>query len=185
MQPNPITASAALMLAGSLLLAATLAPAAEVPQQTLRQLRESGQILPLEKISAAARAIKPGEILFVSPWLIQRHTELWDRPDVFDPDRFADPESKESQRRAYIPFSAGPRVCLGASFAMQEGMLILACLARDFRFEAVEGHTPKPIARNIRGNPPSGNYRRPWRNFATSNYEHEREFHHRGERGAG
>lgn len=63
MQPNPITASAALMLAGSLLLAATLAPAAEVPQQTLRQLRESGQILPLEKISAAAKAIKPGEIL--------------------------------------------------------------------------------------------------------------------------
>ncbi|MDP9137188.1 MAG: cytochrome P450, partial [Pseudomonadota bacterium] len=78
---------------------------------------------------------------------IQRHTKLWDRPDVFDPDRFSDPESKESQRSAYIPFSAGPRVCLGASFAMQEGMLILAYLARHFRFEPVEGHTPKPIAR--------------------------------------
>jgi cytochrome P450 len=91
--------------------------------------------------------IEPGEMIFVSPWLIQRHTHLWDRPDVFDPDRFSNPESKESQRAAYIPFSAGPRVCLGASFAMQEGILILAYLARHFRFEPVEGHTPRPIAR--------------------------------------
>jgi cytochrome P450 len=91
--------------------------------------------------------IEPGEMIFVSPWLIQRHTKLWDRPDVFDPDRFSDPASKESQRSAYLPFSAGPRVCLGASFAMQEGMLILAYLARHFRFVPVEGHTPRPIAR--------------------------------------
>jgi cytochrome P450 len=93
------------------------------------------------------KVVKPGEIIFVSPWLIQRHTKLWDRPDVFDPDRFSDPGSKESQRSAYIPFSTGPRVCLGASFAMQEGILILAYLARRFRFEPVEGHVPKPIAR--------------------------------------
>lgn len=91
--------------------------------------------------------IEPGEMIFVSPWLIQRHTSLWDRPDVFDPDRFSDPASKESQRSAYVPFSAGPRVCLGASFAMQEGILILAYLARHFRFEALEDHVPKPIAR--------------------------------------
>ena len=91
--------------------------------------------------------MKPGEIVFVSPWLIQRHTKLWDRPDVFDPDRFSDPASKESQRAAYLPFSAGPRVCLGASFAMQKGYLILAYLARHFRFEPVQDHTPKPIAR--------------------------------------
>lgn len=93
------------------------------------------------------KEINPGEMIFVSPWLIQRHTKLWDRPDAFDPDRFSDPASKDSQRSAYIPFSAGPRVCLGASFAMQEGILILAYLTRHFRFEVVEGHTPKPIAR--------------------------------------
>jgi len=93
------------------------------------------------------KEIKPGEMMFVSPWLIQRHEKLWDRPDVFDPDRFSDPASKESQRSAYVPFSAGPRVCLGASFAMQEGMLILAYLARYFRFEALPDHTPRPIAR--------------------------------------
>jgi cytochrome P450 len=93
------------------------------------------------------KEIKPGEMIFLSPWLIQRHVTLWDRPDVFDPDRFSDPASKESQRSAHFPFSAGPHVCLGASFAMQEGILILACLARHFRFEALPNHTPRPLAR--------------------------------------
>jgi len=100
-----------------------------------------------ERTEMRDKVIESGEMIFVSPWLIQRHTTLWDRPDVFDPDRFSDPASKESQRAAYIPFSAGPRVCLGASFAMQEGILILAYLTRHFRFEPVKGHTPKPIAR--------------------------------------
>ncbi len=93
------------------------------------------------------KTVRAGELIFVSPWLIQRHTRLWDRPDVFDPDRFSDPASKESQRNAYLPFSAGPRICPGVSFGMQEGILILAMLARHFRFEPAEGHTPKPIAR--------------------------------------
>jgi cytochrome P450 len=94
-----------------------------------------------------SRSIKPGSLIFVSPWIIQRHRKLWDRPDEFDPDRFARPETKESVRCAYLPFSAGPRVCLGASFAMQEGVLILAYLVRHFRFEPVPGHTPAPVAR--------------------------------------
>ena len=50
-------------------------------------------------------------------------------------------------RCAYLPFSTGPRVCLGASFAMQEGVLILATLVRHFEFKPVEGHIPEPIAR--------------------------------------
>jgi cytochrome P450 len=100
-----------------------------------------------EHVRLRNKDVAPGDMIFVSPWLIHRHTRLWKRPDVFDPDRFSDPASKKSQRTAYIPFSAGPRVCLGASFAMQEGILILAYLARHFRFEPVEGHTPKPIAR--------------------------------------
>ncbi len=51
-----------------------------------------------EDVELRDKHVKPGEIIFVSPWLIQRHTKLWDRPDVFDPDRFSDPASKESQR---------------------------------------------------------------------------------------
>jgi cytochrome P450 len=66
---------------------------------------------------------------------------------VFDPDRFADPATKDSLRSGYIPFSAGPRVCLGASFAMQEATLILAYLALHYRFEPVSHHTPVPAMR--------------------------------------
>ena len=93
------------------------------------------------------KLVKKGAMVFISPWLIHRHRKLWDRPDVFDPDRFADPNTKDSLRAGYIPFSAGPRVCLGASFAMQEATLILAYLALNFRFEPVEGHTPMPATR--------------------------------------
>src|SRR5687768_5252278 len=93
------------------------------------------------------KLVKKGAMVFISPWLIHRHRKLWDRPDVFDPDRFADPASKESLRAGYIPFSAGPRVCLGASFAMQEATLILAYLALHYRFEPVSHHTPVPAMR--------------------------------------
>lgn len=93
------------------------------------------------------KTVPAGSIIFVSPWLIHRHEKLWDRADAFDPDRYAKRETKESLRCAYLPFSAGPRVCLGAAFAMQEGVLILAHVARRFRFDLVPDHTPEPIAR--------------------------------------
>ena len=66
---------------------------------------------------------------------------------AFDPDRFDRPETAEAQRSAYLPFSTGPRVCLGAAFAMQESTLILAELVRRFRFDPVEGCNPVPRMR--------------------------------------
>jgi cytochrome P450 len=93
------------------------------------------------------KVVKPGSALAVSPWLIHRHRTYWDRPDVFDPDRFASEESKTSIRTAYLPFSLGPRACIGASFAMQEATLILASLARRYRFEALPDHVPQPVGR--------------------------------------
>ncbi len=94
----------------------------------------------------------------ISPWLIQRHRDLWARPDEFDPDRYGDdagsvateasgPSTRDSLRRAYLPFGMGPRVCIGAAFAQQEAALILATLARDFRVEPVPGHVPEPVGR--------------------------------------
>jgi cytochrome P450 len=93
------------------------------------------------------KTIKPGSAIAVSPWLIHRHRTMWDRPDVFDPDRFADEASKTSIRTAYLPFSLGPRACIGASFAMQEATLILASLARRYRFEVMPEHVPEPVGR--------------------------------------
>jgi cytochrome P450 len=91
------------------------------------------------------RAVKPGAQVVISPWHLHRHERLWDRPDEFDPDRWAG-EGRETAREGYLPFSRGPRVCPGAGFAMLEGTLMLAHLVRAFRFQAVEGRVPVPVA---------------------------------------
>lgn len=93
------------------------------------------------------RTLEPGDVMFLTPWLMQRHTAHWERPHVFDPDRFATPNGQEGLRCAYFPFSMGPRVCAGASFALQESTLLLSELVRRFRFLPAPGHTPDPVAR--------------------------------------
>jgi len=97
--------------------------------------------------------VASGSTVVVSPWLIQRHRQLWARPDEFDPDRYEredpgdQPSAKESLRRAYLPFGMGPRVCIGAAFAQQEAALLLATLARHVRLSPVPGAEPEPVGR--------------------------------------
>jgi cytochrome P450 len=74
-----------------------------------------------------------------------RKVRIWERPDAFDPDRWAG-EAREASREGYLPFSRGPRVCPGAGFAMLEGTLMLAHLVRAFRFQALPGRVPVPVA---------------------------------------
>lgn len=88
------------------------------------------------------RKVARGAQVVISPWHLHRHERLWDRPDAFDPDRWAG----EVPQGGYLPFSRGARVCPGAGFAMLEGTLMLAHLVRAFRFEAVEGRVPVPVA---------------------------------------
>ena len=88
------------------------------------------------------RKVRRGAQVVISPWHLHRHERLWDRPDAFDPDRWVG----EVPQGGYLPFSRGPRVCPGAGFAMLEGVLLLAHLVRAFRFEAVEGRVPVPVA---------------------------------------
>ena len=92
------------------------------------------------------RDVRRGSQVVLSPWHLHRHERLWDRPDAFDPGRFDTPNGKECLRTAYIPFSAGPRVCPGSAFAMAEGPLLLSMLVRAYRFRIVEGETPVPAA---------------------------------------
>jgi cytochrome P450 len=92
------------------------------------------------------RAVRPGAQIVISPWHLHRHDRIWDNPDGFDPDRWTREETKASQRDGYLPFSAGPRVCTGAGFAMVEGVLMLAALLRDWQFHPVEGRMPVPVA---------------------------------------
>lgn len=92
------------------------------------------------------RKVKKGSQVILSPWHLHRHERLWERPDEFDPGRFETPNGKECLRSAYIPFSAGARVCPGSAFAMAEGTLLLSMLVRAFKFERVEGKDPMPVA---------------------------------------
>ena len=92
------------------------------------------------------RKVAPGAQIVLSPWHLHRHERIWDRPDEFDPSRWQTEENRACARDAYMPFSAGPRVCPGAGFAMVEGVLLLAMLAREYRFERVEGRDPVPVA---------------------------------------
>lgn len=91
--------------------------------------------------------IPRGASVVVSPWLIQRHREIWDDPDAFNPDRYWNDASRDSLREGYLPFGMGPRVCLGTAFALQEAALILSSLVRRFKFEPVEGNVPTPVGR--------------------------------------
>lgn len=92
------------------------------------------------------RDIAAGAQIVLSPWHLQRHERLWDNPDAFDPDRFGTENGKACLRDAYMPFSAGPRICPGAGFAMIEGVLLLAMITRAFRLAPAEGPPPVPVA---------------------------------------
>ena len=95
------------------------------------------------------RGIPKGAQIVLSPWHLHRHERLWEAPDAFCPARFgpdATPADKSAARAAYMPFSAGPRVCVGAAFAMTEGVLSLAMLSRAFAFQPCTDHVPQPSA---------------------------------------
>lgn len=91
--------------------------------------------------------IPAGAVIAVSPYVLHRRRGLWDNPDAFDPSRFLSERRERIDRFAYIPFGAGPRVCIGMSFAVQEGMVLLANLLRAFRFDLVDGHRVMPRQR--------------------------------------
>ena len=92
------------------------------------------------------RDVPKGSQVVISPWHLHRHTRLWDQPDDFDPGRWQTENGKACMRDAFIPFSAGARVCTGAGFAMVEGPLILARLLRDHVVLPVPERVPVPVA---------------------------------------
>ena len=98
------------------------------------------------------RDVPRGSQIVLSPWHLHRHERLWDRPDAFDPARYDTENGKSCLREAYIPFSAGQRVCTGAGFAMIEGPLLLSLLVRAYRFAIVPERPAMPVAHlTVRG----------------------------------
>ena len=91
--------------------------------------------------------VTPGLQIIVSPWILHRHRRLWDDPERFDPTRFSKELSDKRPRFAYLPFGGGPRICIGATLAMTEAILILAVLAQRFRLRLKEPQEIKLQAR--------------------------------------
>ncbi len=99
----------------------------------------------IEEDTLRDKNVCPHSQVIVSPWLIHRHEDWWDKPDMFDPDRFARDECKPAIRGAYLPFSAGPRICSGAGFAQQEAVLILATVLQHYNVKPHHTHVPEPV----------------------------------------
>jgi unspecific monooxygenase len=83
------------------------------------------------------RAVKKNDVVLIAPWLLHRHEKLWRDPNAFIPERFL-PPAPPPDRFAYLPFGAGPRVCIGAHFALVEATLALAKLVAVFRIELID-----------------------------------------------
>lgn len=91
--------------------------------------------------------LEEGAMLVVAPWLTQRNKDNWACPHAFDPERFDDPANAEMAKQAWFPFGRGPRVCVGAGFAQQEVMTVIASVLRRYRLSVPEGFKPEPISR--------------------------------------
>jgi cytochrome P450 len=99
---------------------------------------------PIAADEVLGERIPAGAEVLIVPWLLHRKPSLWENPDRFDPERFAPERAAARPRFAYIPFGAGPRICIGAAFAIAEAMLILATIAQRYRFRLKPGFPVEP-----------------------------------------
>ncbi|MBO5063183.1 MAG: cytochrome P450 [Campylobacter sp.] len=89
------------------------------------------------------KVLQKGSGVVVAPWLIHRHDDFWDAPHEFRPDRHNENIPKEK----YMPFGLGERICIGQGFAMQEAIIILANILREFKLELKDGFVPDVVGR--------------------------------------
>jgi len=87
----------------------------------------------------AGSPVPAGALIIVSPYTLHRHPDVWEEPEVFDPDRFAPDRRADAVRRGYLPFGAGPRLCVGRDFALLESTLVLAAVAARYAMERLPG----------------------------------------------
>lgn len=119
-------------------------------------LKESMRLYPPAPM-LARQAVEDGEIggapvrrgmsVVMPIYAIHRHRRRWPDPDVFDPSRFSAANEASIERYQYLPFGAGPRICIGMAFAMIEAAAMLATMLQRVRFSALAGHDPYPVAR--------------------------------------
>lgn len=101
---------------------------------------------PIEDDEVGGYHVPAGAMVLLSAYVAHRHTAYWDNPEGFDPDRFSPERSEKRPRHAWIPFSGGPRKCIGDYFGQLEMHLVLSMILARYRLELVPGHpvVPKP-----------------------------------------
>ncbi|KPF42932.1 cytochrome P450 [Rhizobium sp. AAP43] len=100
-----------------------------------RYVASNGEVVEIEK----------GTTVLVMPWTLHRHELYWESPRTFDPSRFLPANREKIGRFQYLPFGAGPRVCIGATFALQEAVIALAVLMHRYRFDVTPETKPWPV----------------------------------------
>jgi cytochrome P450 len=110
-------------------------PIASILREALHDLEIDGYLVP------------KGSAVMVSPYVLHRTAAYFPDPETFDPDRFTPEREKQFPRCAYLPFGAGPRICIGNHLALMEGHLLIATLAQRVHFQLVPGQTiaPDPV----------------------------------------
>ena len=118
---------------------------------TLQVFKEVLRLYP-PAYAIARQAIRPtvvggyrvarGALVFASPYVLHRRPDAFPDPETFDPDRFTPDQEAVRPKYAYLPFGGGPRVCIGAAFALMEGHLLLAAIAQRVRFHPPTSDAP-------------------------------------------
>ncbi len=130
----------------------TVADLARLPY-CLQVLKEALRLYPpaymvaraaLRTIEIDGYKISKGTVVLLAPYTLHRKAEYFPEPEQFRPERFAPEQEKLLPRHAYLPFGAGPRICIGNHFALMEGHLLLATLAQRTTFTLVPGQTIQP-----------------------------------------
>jgi cytochrome P450 len=132
--------------------------ASHIPQLAITQrvLKETMRLYPpapviarepVQTLSIGGVSIPAGSQIIIPIFAIHRHRKLWTDPDRFDPDRFLPRAEAGRPRTQYMPFGGGPRVCIGAQFAMTEATALLATFVRAAHFDWDGKHKPEPLSR--------------------------------------
>ena len=140
-------------VAGTSALTAEHVERLQLTQQVLKESMRLYPPVPIMSRQAVAAttidglAIAPGMSILMPIYAIHRHARRWEAPDAFDPSRFEPAREGAIPRYQYMPFGAGPRVCIGMSFALMEATTILATFAQHVRFATGAAAEPVPVAR--------------------------------------
>eukprot|EP00243_Klebsormidium_subtile_P006955 TRINITY_DN3026_c0_g2_i1.p1 TRINITY_DN3026_c0_g2~~TRINITY_DN3026_c0_g2_i1.p1 ORF type:complete len:289 (-),score=119.19 TRINITY_DN3026_c0_g2_i1:581-1354(-) len=101
--------------------------------------------------------IPAGDVVFMSTYAMGRNAAVWEDPETFNPDRFSPEEEARRPKFAWVPFGAGPRMCLGANFAMMSVTQVVATLVQACHFRAIRPRGEKlPFSYDVTMNFPGG-----------------------------